>query len=53
MIEKFIGKLQLELEQGNALEEIESLLGDLLEEIKINYLNRSTNDSIKKLKPAA
>lgn len=52
LIEKFIGKLQLELEQGNALEEIESLLGDLLEEIKINYLNRSTEDSIKKLKPA-
>jgi hypothetical protein len=52
LIEKFIGKLQLELEQGNALEEIESLLGDLLEEIKINYLNRSTDDSIKKLKPA-
>jgi hypothetical protein len=53
LIEKFIGKLQLELDQGKALEEIESLLGDLLEEIKINYLNRSTdNDSIKKLKPA-
>jgi hypothetical protein len=52
LIEKFIGKLQLELEQGNALEEIESLLGDLLEEIKINYLNRSADDSIKKLKSA-
>jgi hypothetical protein len=52
LIEKFIGKLQLELEQGNALEEIESLLGDLLEEIKINYLNRSIDDGIKKLKPA-
>ncbi len=51
LIEKFIGKLQLELEQGNALEEIESLLSDLLEEIKINYLNRSTNDTIKKLNP--
>lgn len=52
LVEKFIGKLQLELEQGNALEEIESLLGDLLEEIKINYLNRATDDNIKKLKPA-
>jgi hypothetical protein len=52
LIEKFIGKLQLELEQGKALEEIESLLGDLLEEIKINYLNRATEDSIKKLNPA-
>lgn len=52
LVEKFVGKLQLELEQGNALEEIESLLGDLLEEIKINFLNRATDNSMKKLKPA-
>jgi hypothetical protein len=52
LFEKFVGKLQLELKDGNALEEIESLLSDFLEEVKVNYLNRAVDDNIKKLKPA-
>ncbi len=53
LVEKFASKLQLELKDGNTLAEIESLLGDLLEEVKVNYLNRSVDENIKKLKPAS
>jgi hypothetical protein len=53
LLEKFVGKLQLALKDGNALAEIESLLGDFLEEVKVNYLNRSIDENTKKLKPAS
>jgi hypothetical protein len=53
LVERFVGKLQSELKDGNALAEIESLLGDLLEEVKVNYLNRSVDENFKKLKPAS
>lgn len=53
LLDKFVSKLQLELKDGNALAEIESLLGDLLEEVKVNYLNRSVDENIKKLNPVS
>ncbi|PZV12843.1 MAG: hypothetical protein DCF20_16820 [Pseudanabaena sp.] len=49
LVKSFSSKLQTELKQEHTLEEIESLLSYLLEEIKVNFLNRPADDNLKKL----
>lgn len=52
LVDRFSSKLRTELQQEHTFEEIESLLCDFLEEIKINYLNRAEDPDIKRLNSA-
>jgi hypothetical protein len=49
LIEKFTTSLTSEIQQKQVLAEIQSLLNDFLEEIKINYIQRLSQDDIDKI----
>ena len=49
LIEKFTTSLTSEIQQKQVLAEIQSLLNDFLEEVKINYIQRLSQDDIDKI----
>lgn len=51
LVKKFTVTLRKELQRDNTLDEIESLLSDLLEEVKLNYVQNLSEDEIQELLP--
>ncbi len=51
LVKKFTVTLRKELQRDNTLDEIESLLSDLLEEVKLNYVKNLSEDEIQELLP--
>lgn len=49
LIEKFTTSLTSEIQQKQVLAEIQSLLNDFLEEVKINYIQRLSQEDIDKI----
>ncbi|NER36890.1 MAG: hypothetical protein F6J93_23455 [Oscillatoria sp. SIO1A7] len=49
---KFSSAIRNELQREHTIEELESLLSDLLEEIKINYVQKLTQTEAEKIVPA-
>ena len=49
LIEKFSNSLGTELQQEHSIDQIESLLRDLLEEIKINYVQNLSQENIENI----
>ncbi|MEL4896751.1 hypothetical protein [Crocosphaera sp. Alani8] len=47
LVEKFSGSLGSELQAEHSIDQIESLLNDLLEEIKINYIQNLSQENIE------
>ena len=52
LVKKFTLTMRNELQRENTLDEIESLLSDLLEEVKLNYVKNLTEEEIQELLPA-
>jgi DNA-directed RNA polymerase specialized sigma24 family protein len=50
-VKKFTVTLRKELQRDNTLDEIESLLSDFLEEVKLNYVKNLSEDEIQELLP--
>lgn len=51
LVKKFTVTLRKELQRDNTLDEIESLLSDFLEEVKLNYVKNLTEEEIQELLP--
>lgn len=51
LVKKFTVTLRQELQRDNTLGEIESLLSDLLEEVKLNYVKNLSEEEIQQLLP--
>jgi hypothetical protein len=51
LVKKFTVTLRKELQRDNTLDEIESLLSDLLEEVKLNYVKNLSEEEIQELLP--
>ena len=49
LVEKFSKSLGSELQAEHSIEQIESLLNDLLEEIKINYIQNLSQENIENI----
>ena len=49
---KFSSAIRDELQREHTIEELQSLLSDLLEEIKINYVQKLTKAEVEKIAPA-
>lgn len=51
LVKKFTLTMRTELQRENTLDEIESLLSDFLEEVKLNYVKNLTEEEIQELLP--
>ena len=51
LVKKFTLSMRTELQRENTMDEIESLLGDFLEEVKLNYVKNLSEEEIQELLP--
>jgi membrane-associated HD superfamily phosphohydrolase len=49
LIEKFTASLAAEIKQKQVMTEVQTLLNDFLEEVKINYIQRLSTEDIEKI----